>query len=277
MTVDPFDELRAMNPYSEPSDAPWPAADRDGAFRETVARTDGAPGPIPLGRRRWTSLRIAATVAAVAGLGAGLVALADRTDDTGVRTTAPPASEVRNEAELESTCDEANLATEDGPVDWSEVEQRFATDGPFRLPERPEWVPPLNYCGAVLYTSHPEPPSPDGSENTLNGPNRFVVFDTGADGATVPVVMNELLIRMYPASIQPAFDPEGQPIGHFAPGVEFVPGPDVPAETVASDERTVAAVASLLDECTDETCDPFLDAAVSAGELGRIGQPVSLK
>lgn len=277
MNSDDLDEVRSINPISAVDGERWAAEEGHATYQSVL---EGGSSYVGIGVRDRASRslafgRVAAGLVVLAGLISGTFFLTQRDARSG-RESPVAAGGAAWSGLLVECADLPPVEVDGTSISWTAVDEAFDRAGPFRLPERPDWMPTDLYCRAALNASRSVPPMPDGSENTVNGPNRFVVFEGLDDGEPVPVVMNQVLLQMYQLSVHDAFDPSGRYIGSFAPGLEYVATSEGTAEQVAADPAVRAAVTEAVDACERKECDDFIRATVNAGDDGEIGRPISL-
>ena len=174
-----------------------------------------------------------------------------------------------------SACSGSEYALGDGtPVDWTKVAARFDSDGPFRLPVKPKWLPAEGYCGAILSAISAPPAPPDGATAVDPGVNRFVLAASAKSMDDVRYT-NAVLTAMYPASILPVYDGKGNLDGFITPGLGQV-GLDTfaTAADAAASPEVKKATSDLVAGCSSKSCDSMIEAAIESGNESILGSPV---
>lgn len=172
-------------------------------------------------------------------------------------------------------CEESSFVGADGkPVDWAATARLFDADGPFALPEQPEWVPVEAYCSTILGALAADPPAPEGETPVDRGTNRFVL-GAAAKSPSELKFGNSVAIALYPASIHTLYDSAGtEVVGFLAPGLGEV---DVSRYETAADiadaPEVHAAVKQLIEQCEQTECELMATAAIDSGNTAIFGQP----
>jgi hypothetical protein len=160
-------------------------------------------------------------------------------------------------------------------VDWKATIARFDSKGPFRLPDKPSWIPATAYCSTILLEASPALPPPGGAESVDPGVNRLLL---GAEATSPDDVRfaNAVLVTLYPNSIHEIFDRAGHLAGFLAPGLGEVSLDEFAnADELATSPAVRAAAANSISSCTAQHCDTMTEAAITSGHTADFGSLVT--